>query len=162
MIKVILYSLFIIPYLSLFFLNTTVIRRYLPVALFVTVINTIIDQIAYVNNWWRYTETLFSWDKITAVHLEYSFFMVITIWIFHYTFGRFWLYLLVNFCLDAFSAFVFFPTLQKLKMDVLKISGITIILLMVSTSVVIYLFQNWLEGKEEIEVHFNPRKKEKA
>jgi hypothetical protein len=42
--QVILWSLLVIPWLSLIFLDSSTIRRYMPVALFVTVINTLIYQ----------------------------------------------------------------------------------------------------------------------
>jgi hypothetical protein len=56
--QIILWSLLIIPWLSLIFVGHSNLRRYMPVALFVTVINTLIYQAAYYYNWWRETGLL--------------------------------------------------------------------------------------------------------
>ncbi|MBB3111581.1 hypothetical protein FHS18_003649 [Paenibacillus phyllosphaerae] len=42
-----LWSGLVIPWLSLFFLDGHVIRRYLPAAFAITVFNTVISQVAY-------------------------------------------------------------------------------------------------------------------
>jgi hypothetical protein len=72
----------------------------MPVALFVTVINTLIYQAAYHYNWWREVG-LFGWDKVANVPWVYSAYLVATIWIFKFTYRRFWRYLIVNLILDG-------------------------------------------------------------
>jgi len=47
MINVFAWLIFIIPLISLFFLSKTVIRRYISVALLVTVMNVILYEIAW-------------------------------------------------------------------------------------------------------------------
>ena len=59
MVKIIFWCFFLLPWISLFFLKSSIIRRYMPVALLATVINTIVYQIAWAYHWWRYKKLFF-------------------------------------------------------------------------------------------------------
>ncbi|HJV46778.1 MAG TPA: hypothetical protein VJ824_13765 [Bacillota bacterium] len=52
MAQVTMWSLLVLPWLSLFFLDQSRIRKYMPVALLATVFSTIINQIAWAYHWW--------------------------------------------------------------------------------------------------------------
>jgi hypothetical protein len=145
MIRIVLWIVFFIPLFSLFFLKGSIFRRYIAVAMFVTIINTIIYQIAWTNNWWRYYETLFRWDKTTPAALIYSGYWVATIWIFHFTFRKFWTYFIVNIIVDGLFVFVLAPWMRNMGITSGKMSGLTMLLLMTVVSTVIYLFQIWYE-----------------
>lgn len=147
MIKVIIWSLFIFPWLSLFFMKGSAIRRYMPVALFAAVLNTILAQVSWSYNWWQFKETLFKWDKIAPLFSVYGIFMVGTIWIFYFTFRRFWLYFIVNLIIDLFYGVGFSKMLNKLE---IRENGIISpwqnLLLMTTIGVILYLYQIWQEG----------------
>ncbi|MDQ0919280.1 hypothetical protein [Paenibacillus sp. V4I5] len=56
-------------------------------------------------------------------------------WVFHFTFGRFWLYVVANLLLDAFYAFVFHRIEEKLGIaDLINVKHYHILLLMVGIS----------------------------
>lgn len=143
--NIILWSLLIIPILSLFFLGRSNIRRYMPVALFVTVVNTMIYQAAYHYNWWR-ESGLFGWDYVANVPWVYSAYWIATIWIFKYTFGRFWRYLIVNLILDGGYIFVWYPIQIRLGMASGWLPNYITYLMMISVSLLIYVYQMWQEG----------------
>lgn len=105
MLKVIMWLFFILPWLSLLLMNKLALRRYMPVALLATVMNTIVYQMAWKFGWWKYKESLYAWDKIAQVHTVYGVFLVGTLWIFRFTYRKFWLYALVNLGLDTIYAF---------------------------------------------------------
>lgn len=142
--EIISWLLFVLPWLSLFFLGGSQLRRFMPVALFVTVINTLIYQAAYHYNWWR-ESGLFEWDKISSIHWVYSAYLAATIWIFRFTFGKFWVYLVVNIVLDGLYSFLWYPILRKLGMESGEMSNFTSYLIMIGVSLIIYLYQMWQE-----------------
>ncbi|MDF2593484.1 MAG: hypothetical protein K0S75_2950 [Clostridia bacterium] len=143
--KIILWSFLIIPLLSLFFLGRSYIRRYMPVALFVTVINTLFYQAAYHYNWWR-ESGLFGWDYVANVPWVYSAYLIATIWIFKYTYGKFLRYLLVNLILDGGYIFLWYPIQTKLGMASGWLPNYITYLIMISVSLLIYVYQMWQEG----------------
>lgn len=146
MVRVFIWALFIIPWISLFFLNRTAIRRYMPVALFATVLNTIIGQLAWKYDWWDFKETLFSWDKIAPLYTVYSIFLVGTIWIFYFTFRKFWIYFVVNIIVDLLYGLVFANFLGKLDIrEKGNLSPLQNLLLMTFIGIILYLYQLWQE-----------------
>ena len=144
--EVILWSLFIIPLLSLIFIGHSHLRKYMPVALFVTVVNTIIYQVAYHYNWWR-EMGLFEWDKVANVPWVYSAYLVATIWIFKFTYRKFWRYLIVNLILDGSYIYIWYPIQRKLGMAEGWLPAFTTYLIMIAVSLLIYLYQMWQEDE---------------
>lgn len=149
MVKIIFWCFFLLPWLSLFFLKSSTIRRYMPVALLATVINTIVYQIAWTHHWWRYKETLFSWDKIAQVHTVYGVFLIGTIWIFFFTYRKFWIYLLVNLIIDSMYSFGFGALWRKLGITEggKNYSPLYSVLIMLVISVILFIYQMWQEGR---------------
>lgn len=154
MVQLIQWSLFALPLLSLFFIGKENLKRYMPVALFVTVINTLFYQAAYHFNWWR-EKGIFSWDQMIPVHWIYCAYLAATLWIFRFTYGRFWLYLLVNLLLDGGYTYLWYPIQQQLGLAATDItmSPLTTYALMTGVAIVIYGYQIWQESifKEKTE-----------
>lgn len=147
--QIIPWSLLIVPWLSLFFLKMDTVRRYMPVALFMTVIHTLAYQAAHHYGWWNETgSSLFGWDKIIPVPWVYGAYLVIVIWVFHFTYEKFWIYLIVNILLDGGFMYIVYPIWQRLGMVSSKSSlpTIAVVAMMVGFSLIIYLFQLWQDG----------------
>ncbi|MDP4144940.1 MAG: hypothetical protein Q8936_10745 [Bacillota bacterium] len=146
--KIIPWAGLILPWVSLLFLDSSTIGRYMPVALFVTVLNTIISQIAWYYKWWVILKPSFPWAPIADFSLVYCCFLVGTIWIFRFTFERFWLFILTNLIIDGVFAFVLTSFVQKAGIiKAVHISNVQTFLLMFCTSIVIYIYQLWQEDK---------------
>jgi hypothetical protein len=79
-----MWSLLILPWLSLLFLDRSKIRRYMPVALLATVFRTLVNQVGWEYHWWKY-KPFFIWDKVIPVYMVYGIFLVGTIWIIAFT-----------------------------------------------------------------------------
>lgn len=143
-----MWSFFIIPWISLLFLDRTTIRRYMPVALFATVINTLLYQVAWTYDWWKYKETLFPWDKVAQVHTVYGVFLVGTIWIFALTFRKFWVYFIANLLVDSVYAFGFRALWKKLGITTAggNLPPYGSLLIMTAIGITLYLYQMWQEG----------------
>jgi hypothetical protein len=146
MVKVVIWSIFIIPWISLVFLDRSAIQRYMPVALFATVLNTILAQMAWSYNWWEFKETLFSWDKIAPLFTVYGIFLVGTIWIFYFTFRKFWIYMIVNLIIDLFYGMGLTKMLNNLEIrETGSFSPFTNLMTMTILAVILYLYQLWQE-----------------
>lgn len=144
--QIILWSLLILPYASLFLLNMDTVRRYMPVALFMTVIHTLAYQAAYHYGWWNEADSsLFGWDKVVPVPWVYGAYLVIVIWVFHFTFRKFWVYLTVNILLGALFMYIVYPIWQRIGIVSSKstLPTIAIVAMMVGFSLIIYLYQLW-------------------
>ncbi len=148
MINIINWLIFIIPLASLFFLGQNVIRKYISVALLITVINIILYSIAWEFNWWRYEESLFNWDRVTPVPIIYSAYWVITIWIFHFTFRKFWIYLIVNVIADTLFGFIL-ELWRKAEIYTGNMSNMRVVLIFISLSIIIYIYQMWYDRQEK-------------
>lgn len=150
MVKLVIWSIFIIPWASLFFLDRLAVRRYMPVALLATVLNTIIAQLAWTYNWWEFKESLFKWDKIAPLFTVYSIFLVGTIWIFYFTYRKFWIYIIVNLIVDLFYGIVFTKFLNSLEIrENGSFSPLSNLLTMTVLAVLLYFYQMWQEGKAD-------------
>lgn len=136
--------MFLIPMASLVLVGDKALRRYLPVALFVTAINTLIYQAAYHYNWWR-ESGLFEWDKVANIPWVYSAYLVATIWIFKLTYGKFIVYLITNLILDGIYIYLWYPIQQKLGLASGDMSSHITYLIMIGVSLLIYVFQIWYE-----------------
>ncbi|WP_193571459.1 hypothetical protein [Paenibacillus psychroresistens] len=145
--EIIQWSLLILPWLSLFFIGSENLRRFMSVGLFVTVINTLLYQAAYYYKWWR-EPGLFGWDNVIPVPWIYSAYFIATLWIFRYTYKRFWLYILVNLLLDGGYMFLWYPVQQKLGLasSQTTLAPLPTYALMISVALIIYLFQMWQDN----------------
>jgi hypothetical protein len=127
-----LWSGFVLPWLSLFLMKKKSIYRYMPVCIFSALLVTIVYEIGYTYKWWILKDAIVPWGHVTNTAFAYGVFLVGTMWVFHFTFGRFWLYVVANLLLDAFYAFVFHRIEEKLGIaDLINVKHYHILLLMV-------------------------------
>lgn len=143
---IILWSLLLLPWASLFFLRMDTIRRYMPVALFMTVIHTLAYQAAYHYGWWNETNSsLFGWDRVIPVPWVYGAYLVIVIWMFRFTFRRFWIYLTANILLDGLFMYIVYPIWQGMGLvsSESTVSTLAVVAMMVGFALTIYLYQMW-------------------
>jgi len=88
----------ILPWFTLFFMKRGEIKRYMPVALFAIVLTTIIHDIGITLGFWVVQEAAFPFNEMMPYF--YGLIPVLTIWIFKFTNGRFWVYMVTNAILD--------------------------------------------------------------
>lgn len=150
-IQLFLWSGLIIPWLSLFFIDKHSIKRYMPVAIFVSLLLTILYEIAYTYKWWLLKQYIVPWGYITNISFVYGAFLVGTIWIFRFTYHNFWLYSITNIIVDALFAFGLLQLTEKLGIDqFINLPKYGAYLIMLALSLVIYVYQKW---QEEIMIH---------
>jgi hypothetical protein len=142
-----MWSFLIVPWLSLLLLKREVVKRYMPVAIFTALLVTIYNELGYTFQWWIVKQTIFPWI-ITFVPFVYGGFLVGTIWIFHFTFGKFWLYMIANIVIDFLFMFPINYVFEK-KLELYKLihqDSWDVFFIFIGIAVVIYVYQVWQEG----------------
>ncbi|MEW9672771.1 hypothetical protein [Ammoniphilus sp. 3BR4] len=144
--ETILILAFVLAWVSVCFLKKQVVKRYMPVALFAAMLVTIVFEVAYTYQWWKINTVILNWDRITNVWFVFGPFLIGTIWIFYFTFKRFWLFMLTNVTIEGLHMVLIDPWVQSRGIyELITISRLQVFLLMVSIAFVIYLYQLWQE-----------------
>ncbi|MEI3607350.1 hypothetical protein SPD48_16845 [Pseudogracilibacillus sp. SE30717A] len=105
-IKVLLWMVLILPWLSLFFMKKSDIKRYMPVTILTALLTTILFEIAYTYGWWTLHIDIMPWGYITNTSFTYGGYAIATLWIFYFTSHNFWLFMLTELIVNAFWAFI--------------------------------------------------------
>lgn len=143
------WTLLIAPWFLLIPLDSKRMKRFLSVAFFTVMFNTIHFQMAANYNWWTVTNEIPFLNNIAS--FTYGLLPVTTILIFYFTYPTIWLFFGVNIVLDAFQAFVISPFLFE-KIDLYELDKMTnlgLFLLIISVVPVIYFYQKWYEQNLE-------------
>ncbi|WP_146241015.1 hypothetical protein [Paenibacillus sambharensis] len=145
--KLILWALLIVPWFTLFFMKKESIKRYMPVGIFTALITTITFEIAYHYEWWIAKDKIVPWGHITNPAFPYGAFLVLTLWIFYFTYRNFWLYMFANIVLNA-GQWYFVQRIfeQRNMVELVNISRFQLLLLGTVQALVIYAYQRWQEG----------------
>ncbi|MFX4261337.1 hypothetical protein ACOBQJ_03940 [Pelotomaculum propionicicum] len=88
-----LWSLVIVPWLTLIFMNKEDIKRFMPAALFTSLTSMVVVDVGITLNFWVVQETAYPLRGL-PYHLGLS--PVLIIWMLYATYGRFWWYLVLN------------------------------------------------------------------
>lgn len=84
----------ILPWLTLFFMRKDEIKRFMPVALFTIITANIITEVGETFNLWVVKETIFPLSH--TLTYELSLVPVLTMWLFKFTYGRFWRFIFAD------------------------------------------------------------------
>lgn len=143
--NLIMWSMFFVPWLTLFFMEKDEIKRWFPVGLAAVVSATIIHDVGTTLGFWATIQPTFPFNEM----LPYFFgtMPVLTIWVFKFTYGRFWMYMLVNLVLDiGFNFFLlsyFLPLRGVYEFNILPLFSLPITL---GHAIVIYTYQLWQDN----------------
>lgn len=146
--QIISWILFIAPWFLLLPLDSQRVKRFMPVGLFVAVLYTVIFQIAEVWNWWDVHEenNIFFLTNISS--FVYGFLIVITIYMFYFTYPNFWLFLIANWIIDFIQALIISPFIfQKVGLYTMNnMSNFGLFVMIAITVPVVYLYQRWQDS----------------
>ncbi|MEH7443568.1 hypothetical protein V7201_14755 [Bacillus sp. JJ1122] len=146
--KVLLWGMLILPWFTLFFLKKEGIKRYMPVAIFASLLMTVYNVFAYNQKHWEIKVMIIPLLKPLFVSGLFGGFLIVTIWIFYYTYGHFWKYLTTNIVADFMFAIFPIHYLFQEKLGIYQLHNITPLgrfTLFVLFSLLIYLYQMWQE-----------------
>jgi hypothetical protein len=150
--KILLWSIFILPWFSLFLLKRHAIKHYMPVTVFTSLLVTLYDELAYTQKWFAVKETIMPWF-IDFIPFVFGVFIVGTLWIFYLTYGHFWLYFITNIVIDGLFCFLAHNWFIKLGLiENLKHRDIHIFIAFVIISIIAYGYQVWQDEGLEKEV----------
>lgn len=154
--QVILWSMLILPFLTLFFMNRDDLKRYLPVGILSAFASTLVGDIGVTLGFWVHQETAYPLYDIMPFDISLN--MILTMWIFKFTYRKFKIYLVTNIILDIVFAFFLFQSYfpDKGMMHLVGISPFQTFLITVILAIMLYNYQIWQEG---IFTHYNGPKK---
>ena len=140
-----MWSMFFIPWLSLFFMKKEEVKRWTPVSLFAVVLSTIIHDVGTTLGFWATRESIFPFDEMFPYY--YGAMPVLTIWVFKFTYGHFGKYFITNAVLAiGFNFFLLNYFLPSRGLFELSISPILSLPITLMHAVVIYGYQMWQGG----------------
>ncbi|MBD1383577.1 hypothetical protein [Metabacillus arenae] len=146
--KILLWIVLIAPWFTLFLVKKENIKRFMPAAIFASYLMIIYNVVADNQKHWVINETLIPCLKPLFVSGVFGAFPIITFWVFHYTYGKFWKYLVTNIIIDfMFAVFPIHYLFQEV-LRIYKLVNITIwgrFILFVFFSIVIYGYYKWQE-----------------
>ncbi|WP_215828954.1 hypothetical protein [Pelorhabdus rhamnosifermentans] len=139
---IIMWSMFFIPWLSLFFMKKEEVKHWMPVAMFAVVLTTIIHDVGTTLGFWATRESTFPFYEMMPYY--YGFMPVLTLWVFKFTYGRFWGYLITNTILDiGFNFFLLSYFLPSIGIFDFNISPVLSLPITLTHAIVIYGYQIW-------------------
>lgn len=142
--QLILWSILILPWFTLLFMKKEEIKRYMPVALFTVVTGLIILEIGSTLNLWAVRETVFPLSY--TVPYIYGTFPVVTMWVFKFTYGRFWLYVATNLVLDLGFSFLIMPwVISRGIFEIINFTNFGGLLVTTGHAFLLYGYQLWQE-----------------
>jgi hypothetical protein len=143
-------SLIILSWFTVFFLPRNSLKRFLPVSFFASLLVVLTCMLSIPYQWWTVQGSIKR--KITN-DLSFIFgpFFVGTIWIFHFTYGKFWLYLVTNAMINYTFSYPLTALFQRLKVyKLINFKPIHIFLSYISYAVIIYWYQSFLQKSQKI------------
>ena len=138
--QVIILLMFIVPWLTLFFIGKHNLNRFISAGLFTAVTSGIIYQMGLIFNFWYFKEISFPLIMSGALP-------VAAMWILRFTYGRFWIYTLTNAFFDLGFAFVLFPWFSRTEiLGIGPWTGLIVYVINFIHAASIYGYQLWREG----------------
>jgi hypothetical protein len=144
-------GLIVLSWSTIFFLPKEAAKKYVPVATFSSLLVVILSMFSIPFKWWRVKGGM-----LNKIFNDFSFifgpYFVGTMWIFHLTFGKFWLYSLLNIFMDTMLLYPFNWIFQKLK--VYKLVNITpkqLLCTTLSFALALYGYQSYISKPKSSE-----------
>jgi hypothetical protein len=133
---------------NIIFLNKEQVKRFMPVGILASFLMVLYNLVAYNEKHWIIKVHILPWLKPSFEPFVLGTFLVTTIWVFHFTYQRFSIYLITNIVLDFMFAVFPLPYLLQKKLGIYELVNITPwgrFLIFVIFSIVIYGYQKWQE-----------------
>lgn len=146
--KIVLWMILVVPWLTLFILKKEQVKHFMPVGILASFLMVLYNLVAYNEKHWIIKVHILPWLSPSFEAFVLGSFLVTTIWIFHFTYQRFWIYLITNIVLDFMFAIFPIPYLLQNKLGIYQLVNITPwerFFIFVVFSIVIYGYQKWEE-----------------
>lgn len=140
--QAILWSSLIAPWLTLFLMKKEDVKRFMPLALFTLTIIVIVIQMGITTGLWVIRETTFPLVSIPTY--VYGVYPVGAMWIFIFTYGRFWKYLITELVVNSLLVIFGLPWLDNRGILVFHTPLITFFIV-TGVGMLLYIYQMWQE-----------------
>lgn len=134
----------IFSWLSTLLLKKEDLRRFVPVSLFCGFVFAFIFESGITLHWWAVKESFF--PLVNLPIFLYGAYFIGTIWIFKYTYGHFWLFLITNIVIDYILIFFLIDWFVQRGVWEAYISYSQVLLITTALAILIYGYQMWQEG----------------
>ena len=144
--QILMWSMLFLPWLTLFFMKKEEIKRFMPVALFSALASILVVESGENLGWFIYGETTYPL-RTSSYHI-FGLNCVTTIWLFHFIYGNFWKYIIIDLVLN-FGFIYLFHVYFLGGRGIFHEVGITPFinaLIATTDGVLIYAYQMWQEG----------------
>lgn len=142
--QLIIWSLLILPWLTVFLLKPEERMRYMPAALFTMVSSVLIFDAGVRWNWWVAGETIYPLNEILSILI--GALPVSTIWFLKFFYGRFWLYSAIELVFSVGFAWLIQPWLNSRGIWIwIGATPLKAFLPTIPHFVAIYLYHMWQE-----------------
>jgi hypothetical protein len=145
MAKPIMLGMLIISWFTLPLLGLQTIKRFLPASVLMSIIVAFEMKLAKKRRWWWFYTKIHS--KLSGgFPLTWGPFLVGSMWILRFTYGKFIWYLLLNLLVDTFFSYKFVDVLKRLGIcSLVRLKKYQLSLLFFIKSLLLYGFQMILE-----------------
>ena len=140
--QAILWSSLIAPWLTLFLMKKEDVKRFMPLALFTLTIIVIVIQMGITTGLWVIQETTFPLVSIPTY--VYGVYPVGAMWIFIFTYGRFWKYLITELVVNSLLVIFGLPWLDNRGILIFHTPLITFFIV-TGVGMLLYIYQMWQE-----------------
>ncbi|WP_257009770.1 hypothetical protein [Evansella halocellulosilytica] len=139
-------AMLVISWISIIYLPKNSFKKYLPVANFAASLILITSLISVPLKLWVVENGGMKEKLSTDLSIILGPFFIGTLWIFHFTFGKFRLYVLLNVVMNFLLAYPICTILQKLKLfKLINFRPIYIFITYLIYSIFLYGYQLFLE-----------------
>jgi len=147
--KFLLFLIMILPWFTLPFLGGKAIKRFLPAAIFISIVSKVIDIIAKKRKWWKYYTTIHPLLK-GSMPLVLGPFFASALWSLKNTYGKFASYIMSNLLLHIAFATIGMCILKRLRITSLdKMNRVQLVFVLLFRALVLYGFQFMKESIEK-------------
>ena len=103
--QALLWSILILPWLTLFFMPKENIKRWMPVALFSALTSVLAVELGVNLGWFIYGEV--AYPLRTSSYIIFGLNIVTTMWLFYFLYGQFWRYIIIDTVLNFGFIYLF-------------------------------------------------------
>ncbi|WP_078434704.1 hypothetical protein [Metabacillus halosaccharovorans] len=157
--KILLLIMMILPWFTIPLMDRRTFKRFLPASIFISLVVRLESYLAESRRWWWIYEKLHPRLRGETPVL-WGPFIVGSLWILRFTYGKFYLYMLLNLIIDAFFSYPLLNFFQKLGFgSLVRLSRVKLLLIFMFKAVLLYGFQfvkeEYFVKKDEAEVSNN-------
>ncbi|WP_156292117.1 hypothetical protein [Oceanobacillus salinisoli] len=136
--KMFLLGMLIIPWFSLPLLGKKTVKRFFLSSLIINILAVVESFFAHRYQWWWFYKRLHP-KLLGDIPLIFGPFLVGSMWIFKFTYGRFFTYIKTNFLIDTFFIYIVMSWFKKIGYgSIIRLRKYQFSLLFIAKSLVLY------------------------